>query len=169
MKKTILLILAIITCIFLVGCGEKNQEIVDNGETEVISNEETNKTLTPEETEKIREEELENTKKTVESMELYSDDSKYVFKTDDNTTGIFYHNGNEITGYEIRVTYDSHELAEIAKAEYLKESEDEDIKSINVSGNELIVQYGPKEYEDLTLDAIKMTYSMFQVLKDGQK
>ena len=165
MRKFLLLALSIAICIFLVACGGQKEEPLNNSKIstnndgqEAISNEASKNNST-------YEEELEKTKEAVQEMELYSDDTKYVFKTDENTTGIFYHNGNEITGYEVRVECETHELAELAKAEYLSESEGEDIKSVKTDGNYLIVDYGPEEYKDLTLDAIKMTYSMFQVLK----
>lgn len=166
MKKGLLLILAIMICAFLVGCGG-TAEVVDNNDANNEQETTINETEKINETPLTYEEELENTKEALDGMELYSDDTKYVFKTDEDTTGIFYHNGNEITGYEVRVDCHTHELAEEAKTEYLAESaeEDEDIKDIRIDGSYLIVEYGPEEYKDLTLDAIKMTYSMFQVLR----
>ena len=165
MKKFLLLALSIFICICLVGCGSKKEEILDNSKMD--SNSEEQKTVLNETSKNndTYDKEAEKTKEVVQDMELYSDDTKYVFKTDENTTGIFYHNGDKITGYEVRVDCKTQEVAELTKEEYLAESEDEDIKSINVEGNYLIVEYGPEEYKDLTLDAIKTTYSMFQVLK----
>ncbi len=174
MKKVILGIFAVIVCVSLVGCWN-TQEI--KNEEPVIDNQTTTKTNTAvesantEETardlvESLPEEELNNVKEEVKDIGLASDDTKFVFKTDETTTGIFYHNGNEITGYEVRIEYESKEDAELAKASYTDYEED-DVESLTVDGKTLIVKYKPEAYSDMTYEGIKQTYSILQVLQEN--
>lgn len=158
MKKIILMALAIVTCFALVACGKQEEEKNNNVETNVVDSQDTTNSSNE------IEENLDDVREAISGMELYSDDTKFVFEMEDNTKAIYYHDGNKITGYEIRVGYDSHELAELAKIEYEKEP-DENAETVRVDGNTLVVEFGPAEYEETSLDEIKAAYSFFQILQ----
>ena len=188
MKKIMGVLVILSLCSFLVGCGEK-QETTSNVETEPATQTQaqtiedkvnvepaTGAEVDTEEIEALMEEaktneevaaQLEEAQKAAEEIELYSDDTKYVFKPTSNSTGIFYHNGSEITGYEVRIDYETHELAELAKQQLELEKEEDNIQSISVKGSELVVEYAPAEYEGTTLEEIQQAYATLQVLKEN--
>ncbi len=103
-------------------------------------------------------------KESVSDVSLTEEKDKYVIKQGDNMTGIYYHNGKDITGYEVRVSYDSHEEAELAKSEYVPE-EGDNIESIKVDGKDIVVKYSPDEYSDMSLEDVKQTYEMLKIIQ----
>lgn len=175
MKKVLLAVMIMVICLSLVACSSTSQT-EENVKEEVVNTQENSFLEEPEaekESEEIDDmnEESETAQETIENMKFYSDDTKYVITLEDNTRGIYYHDGNKITGYEIRVTYESHEEAELAKEEFEKEeeNEEEDIKSVRVEGNELIAEFGPGEYEDTTIEEIETAFELLKSVQENNQ
>ena len=168
MKKVVLIVLAFSTMFLLMACGDKKEENEETNNVEsdevIDIGEDTSKdNLVNEEKNNDEEffEDIEQARETLNNLEMYSDDSKYIINVTDNTRGIYYHDGEKITGYEIRIEYDSAELAEQARQTYNQEDGD-NIKSIKVDGNELIVEFGPEEYEKTSLKDVEAAYSLIK-------
>ena len=159
--KKLLCIMALVLCIALVGCG--NQEV------KTSENENANNTNSQTENE-VKTDVVEGTGEStnvddvVGNFEFYSDDTKYVIKYDDNTTATYYHDGKEITGYEIVVEYKTEEEAKAAKLEY-NDYEEDDVESLTVVGNTLVVKYKKEAYEDMTLEELKQTMALLEFFK----
>lgn len=172
MKKFLCVVSLIVVCFTFSGCGNKEKN-ENNSETKVISTQEENNNYSNasisldelSEMENYAPKAYDNVKEVADSVELYSDDTKFVFKTNENTTGIYYHNGNDIIGYEVRVDYETSELANAAKLAY-NDYEEDDVESVSVNGKTLIVTFKKEAYQGTTLDEIKQAYSLLQVLKN---
>ena len=189
--KKILGTLVMIICLALTGCGTEKttpNESKNSDETTVkmqnmTINEDSNSNEVQEngvsnESSKITEEDLkdlqeyspeifEETKNTVQNFELTSDDTKFVWKLDDDSTAIYYHDKTNITGYEVRIVYDSAEEAQLAKDSYTDYEED-DVESITRDGSTLIVKYKPEVYEGTTLEEIEQSFSLIKMLQENQ-
>ena len=182
MKKVLLGVISIIVCFAMVGCGKKEKEEQENNNvqensseistnvtTEENNTEENYDDFTKEDWEKLQqidEDYTNEVKEGVSNITLSDDGNKYVFQQGDNVTGIYYHDGNNITGYEVRVKYDSNEEAELAKSTYQRE-EGDNIKSIKVVGDEIVVTYSPEEYEGTTLEEIKQAYEVLKIIQEN--
>ena len=126
MKKRVLYgIIAMATMLSLAGCGSKekaeetpvNETAVQTEQTVAATVEGTGEESMEELVEKIPEESVSEIQEQINSIEVTSDDNKIEFKQADNITGIYYHDGEKITGMETRINYESPELALAAKAE----------------------------------------------------
>ncbi len=104
-------------------------------------------------------------RESVANVSLTDEGNKYVIKTNENTSATYYHDGQKITGYEIRITYANNEEAEIAKNSYARE-EGDNIESINVEGNDIIVKFTPEEYSDESLESIRQLYEAISVIQE---
>ncbi len=185
MKKVLLGAIAIIVCFAMVGCGNKENEEKENNNvqensskistnvtteennTEDNNTEDNNEDFTKEDWEKLQqidEDYTNDIKESVSELTLTADNNKYEFQQGDNARGIYYHDGTNITGYEARVKYDSKEEAELAKNAYQKE-EGDNIESVKVVGNEIVVTYSPEEYEGTTLEEIKQSYDLLKIIQ----
>lgn len=152
MKKKLLLGLLIIMSLFLVtGCGKDEGEPVENNETNEVEKDAT------------------GSSDTLNDVELYSDDTKYVFQYQ-NITHIFYYDGDEITGHHTYINYNDHASAEAAYSMYnLAELEDMDAEAdrVYVSGKYLVFELNESEYENMTVSDVKTAYSYMTELKKG--
>lgn len=103
-------------------------------------------------------------KEGVSNLSVSASNNKYVLKQGENLTAIYYHNGQEITGYEARVKYENHEEAVLAKgsADY---TEADDIESVDVEGDELVVKYKPAAYAGTSLEEIKQAYEAINIIQ----
>ena len=86
-----------------------------------------------------------------------TEDSNKISFVTDNTTVVFYHEGQKITGHEIMVDYGS---ADVAKAAYeaIKMSgayDTNEIKDISLKGQYMIFTYAASEYQGYTLDEVR--------------
>ena len=157
MKKELIAgVIAVIACFSLAACGEKQENVTVNNETNSEVSTQTN-----ENQEANLEPEV-----NFNNIEMTSDDTKLVFKLSDSVTSVYYYSGDTITGYEAYVDYDSPELANLAKASY--DGSDDEIESITVSGSRLIVKYVPSVVEDMTVSELKATYELIQQLQAGE-
>lgn len=169
MKKIVLSVLVILTCLSLVACGTQ-QEVkpvetpvssVTGQETsapDVIATIENNVEEEPTETNGDATEAID-----YDNIDLYSDDTKMVFTVSDTVSGVYYHDGEKITGYEVYAKYDTPALAEAAKLTY--DDSDENIESMTVKGNYLVVKYKESEYENQSLEELKQSFAILELLK----
>ena len=180
MKKRVLYgVLAVITIFSLVGCGKKEEVKSNNEETSksnvslqeqqedelpLVFDEEDE--LSPEEAvEYLPEETIDDIQESLNNLELYSDDTKFVVKQDDHTTGIYYHNGDVVTGYEVYVEYATAEEAKLAAQGY-QLTEDDEIESFKVEGNKIHVTYKESLYEDISVEQLKQSFALIEALKE---
>lgn len=145
MKKKVLLILIIFLMTFtLLGCGKES-----NKKEEKITRDEIEKLINDSDTSSDSE------------INLYSDDTKIVFENG-NSKLVFYYSGNEITAYHSYIDYGDSVTAKYA----LKVLENGDnIDKIYTKGKYLVIEYDKSQYETLTLDEVKLTYSYLEELK----
>ena len=143
MKKKILLsLLLVFFCFVLVGCG-----------TEVIDENEPVK-------EGARETEKDNDDKL--DIELYSDSSKIVYDFSGVYKLVFDYSGDKITGYSLYFQYNSVEEATYARESIKAQYEEAEVEDVSIKGKYVVVKYAPSVYEDLTVEAVKTTYSYLQ-------
>ena len=148
MKKRLITLITIILCLFLVtGCGLQN-DAEENIETTNNNTAEAAETNTSTESEKI---------------ELYSDNTKIVFK---NASGslVFYYSGEKITKYEAYLDYQTPALAQYALS--LIEKDNSTIKKASANGRYVVIEYNESEYENLTVSEVRALYSY---LEESQK
>ncbi len=136
MKKT-LIIIAI--AVLLTGCG-------DNKSVSSVNNISEN-----------------NSPEISEKVELYSDDTKIVYKQSKGSYLVFYYDGNKIIGYELYLDYEDEETASVAY-EVLKQDHSayNNVKNINQKGQYVVIEYNENEYAAYSLDDVKRTYSTLE-------
>ena len=140
MKKKLLTgLFAIIMCFALVGCGKEEQKNQPENNNEQPKQEENNK----------------------DSVDLYSDDTRIVFSTDQGLI-IFYYEGNKITGYHVYFDYEDNETATYALSTLEK---DEEVEKMYVRDKYLVFEYKESAYEYLTLEDVKKSYSYLEEVK----
>lgn len=146
MKKKLYLLLLIGLIIVLAGCS-------------AASKKESQEDSIKEEIEELEETESEN-----EEIELYSDDTKIVFQSD-QIRYVFYYKKNEITAYHVYIDYDTKETAAYALT-LLGAEDDETIDKAYNKGRYVVIEYNEKEYMDMTVEELKEAYgSMKEVTK----
>ena len=148
MKKRLINFITITLCILLItGCGLQN-----DAEEDI----ETTNNNTAEEAET-------NTSTESEKIELYSDNTKIVFK---NASGslVFYYSGEKITKYEAYLDYQTPALAQYALS--VIEKDNSTIKNAYVKGRYVVVEYNESEYENMTVSEVRTLYSY---LEESQK
>ena len=150
MKSKVLIfgIVIIAICIILTGCEDKknseeteNQTVVQNKIEEVIEN-------TTEET-------------NVDIGKLYSDDTRLVYKLEDNVYSVFYYNVETVTKACSYVDYNTEEEANQALEEYNKEP-DSDIVKAYTDDNFLVLELKEEEFKDVTVSELKKAMSHLQ-------
>lgn len=143
LKSLFVLLLVCGFTISLTGCGEK-----DNND---IGNQDNN-------------ENKESNNNSSDEVKLYSDDTKLVFSVGGVYSAVFYHDGTNVTGMEYIYTYDDADTAKysetVLKATY-KQGE-QGVKSITRSGRQIRIVFDESTYEDLTVESVKATYSMYE-------
>ena len=156
-KRFLFILLGIAMCLVLVGCGQtgdntKENNTVKHNETEVdkTTNNTTEKTTN-------------TAQDAAQDIELYSDDTKIVFKTDQGRA-VYYYSGKEITGYRVYIDYGTVADASIALS-VLKYEENETIDSAHVEGKYLVIVYNKSTYETLNVDTLRLVYSYLEELK----
>ncbi len=145
MKKVFI----ILTMIFvLAGCGSDkvdntNEVVNDNTSANVSENKTSNNAS--------------------DIVELYSDDTKIVFKQANNSSIVFYYEGNTITGYELYLNYEDPTTASVAYTVLQKDhSAYENVESISQKGQYVIIKYNNDAYSGYTLEEVKMTYAALE-------
>ena len=134
MKKRLIISLTIILFLVVItGCGKKEENKVTEPPKEIIENKSTDDNI----------------------IDLYSDDSKIVFEKD-NSKLVFYYSGNKITAYHVYFDYETEKKANIA---YKVLQGNEKIAKSYTKGKYLIIEYNKSEYEKLTVDSVRKTYS----------
>ena len=156
MKKYLLILIALCLTISLTACGKN-----DNEESEGVEKKQTSE---PENNEPVEETIDSNPSDNFEDYELYSDDTKYVFKKG-AVYMIYYYSGKKVTAYHTYTDYGTEEEANIALAEFEK---DKTMKKVYVKGQYLVIEYAESEYKDLNAIEIRSLYSdIEQVLDKG--
>ena len=104
-----------------------------------------------------------NSPETSEKVELYSDDTKIVYKQSKGSYLVFYYDGNKIIGYELYLDYEDEETASVAY-EVLKQDHSayNNVKNINQKGQYVVIEYNENEYAAYSLDDVKRTYSTLE-------
>ena len=148
MKKLLTALLVLFLSFSLTACGkdennnsnEKNQEQgeVNNGE---------------------------NNEEALKDIELYSDDTKMVFKIED-IEAVYYYEGETITAYHAYAKYPTIADANIALAA-AKQEENETIDKAYVKGTYLVIEYNKSLYENLTTSNVRLLYSALEQTKKG--
>jgi hypothetical protein len=144
-------------CFVLVGCGqtddkEKGNNTAKQNETEVNTNE-NNKTETQDN----------NDQNEAPDIELYSDDTKIVFKNEQGRV-VYYYSGKQITGQRLYVDYGTPKDANVALS-ILNYEENETIDSAHVEGKYLVIVYNKSTYESFDVDTLRLVYSYLEELK----
>ena len=161
MKKKILLTLfVIVMCFGLVGCGQKEEDKNVNNDVkqdEVKTNNNSDNSNT--------QSEIPNntTQNEAPDIELYSDDTKIVFKNDQGMA-VYYYKGKEITGSHLYIDYGTEEAAKIALS-VLNTEENETIESAHTEGKYLVIVYKKSTYDTLNVDTLRLVYSYLEEIK----
>ena len=149
MKKLLFTFLALFLCVTLTACGNgdtKEEENKDNKGTEEVEKKDKN------------EEKNDSKTSSSEKIDLYSDDTKMVFKNGQNQL-IYYYSGDKITAYHAYIDYETPELANYALTLLEK---DDSIDKMYTNGRYLVVEYAKSEYENLTVAEVKALYSYLE-------
>ena len=157
-KKILAIVSVVFIFLFVVGCGdnEKNNKENNNTEQNEVENNKPNNNN--------QNEAGNNTTQNEDvDIELYSDDTKIVFKTDQGRA-VYYYSGKEITAYHVYIDYGSAANARIALS-VLNSEENETIESAQVEGKYLVIVYAKSTYETLNVDTLRMVYSYLEELK----
>lgn len=155
-KKYLLGLFVIIMCFVLVGCGQAEENESGNNsikQDEIENNNNNNQNETQDNT----------TQNDAADIELYSDDTKIVFKNDQGRA-VYYYSGKEITAYHVYIDYETAANANIALS-VLNTEENETIESAHVEGKYLVIVYKKSTYESLNVDTLRMVYSYLEELK----
>ena len=96
-------------------------------------------------------------------LNLYSDDTKYVYESD-NTTHVFYYEGDTITAYHTYVNYKEEELAKYAYDAVTQETLDT-VENYYVKGKYLVFEYKESEYIDLEPSKLDKTYAYMKKIQ----
>ena len=153
MKKYLLIIIALCLTVSLAGCGDKKEEANNGGETKQP---ETNDNTDNEE------EVVEDIPAMIEDYELYSDDTKLVFK-DGSTYKIYYYSGKKVTGYQ---TYTDYGTSEDANSALLNLQKDKTMKDVYVKGQYLVIEYAESQYKNLNPTELRSKYSDIEQVQD---
>lgn len=144
-KKVLIVFLTVIMCVCLAGCGKNNSN--NQEQKEIINNAQENKNNDD-----------------GERFTITSDDTKYVV-TNGTSSQVFYHEGEQITGYALYIDCDDAETAkrmyDVRKSSY--ESQDA-VKKVSVNKNYLIIEYVDDyikdQFGDKNLSDIKEAYDV---------
>ena len=160
MNKKILTIVFIVSIVlFAAGCDKKEDENNKKNNNAEQSEIETNNTNNNNQNEG----ENNTAQKEDVDIELYSDDTKIVFKTDQGRA-VYYYSGKEITAYHVYIDYGTAANANIALS-VLNSEENETIESAHIEGKYLVIVYDKSTYETLNVDTLRMVYSYLEELK----
>ena len=102
----------------------------------------------------------ENNEEALKDIELYSDDTKMVFKIED-IEAVYYYEGETITAYHAYAKYPTIADANIALS-MLKQEENETIDKAYVKGTYLVIEYNKSLYENLTTSNVRLLYSALE-------
>lgn len=154
MKKSYLVILFIALMSFVfVGCGNEKEINLNNN---TINNN------------KIDVEDNDNDDDTNTNIKLYSDNTKIVYDFSGVYSMVFYHDGTNITGQEYYFNYNTKTMAAAAVASIKSTYEDGDnIESVKQDGKYVIVRFTAAEYQDLTLEEVKTTYTYLKEIQEN--
>ena len=165
MKKRIfsLGILLILMCFILTGCGNKSEETstnesnknTQNNSTSIDTEIKTNNNTTTQDKTSVDD---------VDIVELYSDDSKLVFKSADTVYMVFTYSGDKITGYSTYADCGSVSGANAALIEYNK-NPDEEVKRVYTKGQYFVAEFKESEYVGLSVSEIRQAMSYLQEIK----
>lgn len=155
MKKKILIsVLVLFICFVLVGCGKTDENNEGNGSTRQDETEiNNNQSETPDNTTQSKEADI----------ELYSDDTKIVFKSEQGRD-VYYYSGKTITAHHVYIDYGTAANANIALS-IVNNEENETIESAHVEGKYLVIVYEKSTYESLNVDTLRLVYSYLEELK----
>ncbi len=151
MKKFILLIILLVATVGITGCGDNNLDPLKDLENYNNDNNDNN-----------------NNNDDDFNINLYSDDTKLVYDFSGIYKIVYYYSGDTITGLEYYYDYESAEMANIAiagiKSTY---SSEDNIKSIDRKGSVIIIKFKEEEFEDLTVEEVKRTYSFLKEVQEN--
>lgn len=150
MKKFLLTLFVVFLALSLTACGSKT-------EGEENNEEEKEKTSEVENKEEANEEEKEE----ADEYELYSDDTKMVFKRA-NAQLVFYYSGDKITAYHEYIDYGNAATANTVLS-FLEK--DETIEKAYVQGKYLVIEYAKSEYENLTVKEVRDLYAALEAVQ----
>ena len=162
MKKKLLLGFVLFVSLFLIcGCGssDSKENEVDDGSGKEEVEPSVQGTGNPDA-------DLDGAYGEEQEIELYSDDTKIVFKNGNNKV-VFYYSGNKITGQRIYYDYTNSHYAEIAYAA-LELDDDDDIEKAYIEGRYLVVEYKESMYENLTTEEVREIYSYLKEAKQAE-
>ena len=148
MKKLLTALLVLFLSFSLTACGkdENNNSNENNQEQGEVNN-------------------GENNEEALKDIELYSDDTKMVFKIED-IEAVYYYEGETITAYHAYAKYPTIADANIALAA-AKQEENETIDKAYVKGTYLVIEYNKSLYENLTTSNVRLLYSALEQTKKG--
>lgn len=147
LKNLFAILLISIISISLTGCDDKNDDDIINN-----ANKQSEKNNTKKENEDVN-----------DVVALYSDDTKMVFNVDDVYYMVYYHDGTKITGMEYVYSYPDVETAKFTETTLKSTYEKNDgVESVERSGKQIKILFDDDSYEDLSVEEVKKTYSMYE-------
>ena len=152
MKKLLLTLFAVSLTFALTACGNKDTEEEKNP----------NKENNTSEVETNDNNESSANEPSGETIQLYSDDTKMVFKRD-KTQLVFYYSGDEITAYHAYADYETAAAANFALSLIEK---DDTIDKVYTKGRYLVIEYAKSEYENLKTSEVRALYSYMEQIKN---
>lgn len=143
MKKILLTMLALFLTLSLTACGsdsgKENEEKKGSESSQV--------------------EEKDGAEKTDDKIELYSDDTKMVFKNG-NSQLVYYYSGDTITAYHAYIDYENATTAAYVATSVIEKNET--IDKVYAKGRYVVVEYAKSTYEDTTATEVRQLYSAIE-------
>ena len=152
MKKKIFgLLVVLLMVLFVSGCGSDDKKKEDETNNKV------------EETNQVEETTDNGSNDDLADIELYSDDTKIVYKNEQGRA-VYYYSGDKITAYHVYIDYGTAANARVALS-IINNEENETIESAHVDGKYLVIVYDKSTYETLDVKTLRMVYSYLEELK----
>lgn len=141
MKKIFLSLFLVITLFMITSCGKENDNLDSNSGDSV----------------------LEHEQHVNDDIELYSDDTKYVFEMG-NTKYVFYYEGDTITAYHTYVNYGDSRTARYTY-NFIKKEDYPVADKYYVQGKYLVFEWNKSEYQNLKASTLRQAYSYMKEVK----
>lgn len=156
MKKVLCGLFAIIICLSITGCGDKS-----NDEKKLDKKDVTNSSVKKQSS---------KDEKNVENYVIEEEDGKVIIPLTGNTTQVYYHDGKNVTDFEVYIDWGSNKEAKSMYNSLKDMMTDEalgEIDSIDVKGQYVVYNYNKEGYGIETYDELIEFAKVYNIILDA--
>ena len=163
MKKFLAILLALVMVLSLVACGDKKDDVDDNNDTPIVDDVD-DSSKEQQDNEDKDDEDIDDIDGVKDVEDIDSDDvdvnvkesGKKVEWQIGNVTYIYTHDGEKVTGYEVRMDMGDTDTAKTVITAYkLNADEDDTIDDVSRDGQFIVVKYNEKGFEYTSYEDLK--------------